>query len=306
VGHDHAAAGSASGEDDAVGTLDQRFREFIGFFASLVSLVGFGLGILPDSTIVEKFLVVVAAITLSCVVILAIRLVPKGRAAAWLAVSGALSLGCLGALSVVAQSTDAASFAAAGGLSLHGGAASSGTRPTGTAAGQMPVAAQSSGQSASAPSMTGVLSSQQAGYSLDYRDRSYGMPGSACQYSNTDNASNVSFTRQTPKVAVTDNYGGDMDISCSWNAATLIFNEQAAQVTGNPTPAQCAAAITINPLPGSIDFSQLIPGEEFCFIAGGGSPPGPLVLATLKSVAGSPSFAMMWTFTAWQMPPSSQ
>jgi hypothetical protein len=301
VEHDRGATGAASGEDDAVGNSEQRFREFIGFFGSLVGLVGFGLGILPDSTTVEKFLVVAAAIAMSCVVTLAIRLVPRGRAAAWLAVSGAVSVTCLAALSMVAQSTATASApVAARGLAPREGATSSSTT-----SGQAPVAAQSSGQSATAPSMKGVLPSPQTGYSLDYSAFSFGMPGDACQYSNTNNASNVSFAQQAPKVTVTDDGGGDMDISCNWNAATLTFNEQAAQVVGNPTPAQCAAAITIKPLPGSIDFGQLKPGEEFCFIAGSGSAPGPLVLATLKSVAGSPSFAMTWIATAWQMPSSS-
>jgi hypothetical protein len=154
--------------------------------------------------------------------------------------------------------------------------------------------------------MTGVLPSQRPGYPLDYRDFLFGMPGDACQYSTTDNASNVSFTQQAPKVTVTDTNAGDLDISCNGDGtATLAFNEQAAQVAGNPTPAQCAEAITIKPLPGSVDFGQLKRGDEFCFIAGGGSVPGPLVLATLTSVAGSPSFAMTWTATAWQMPSSS-
>jgi hypothetical protein len=73
VEHDRGGAGAASGED-AISNSEQRFREFISFFGSLVGLVGFGLGILPNSTTVEKFLVVTAAIALSCRVALAIRL----------------------------------------------------------------------------------------------------------------------------------------------------------------------------------------------------------------------------------------
>ena len=235
VEHDRAGAGAVSGEDNAVGNSEQRFREFISFFGSLVSLVGFGLGILPDSTAVEKLLVIVAAIAMSCVITLAIRLVPKGRAAAWLAVSGAVSVACLAALSMVAQGTVTASASApARGSAPHGDATSPGTRP---AAASQVAAAQSSGQSATAPSMTGVLPSQRPGYPLDYRDFLFGMPGDACQYSTTDNASNVSFTQQAPKVTVTDTNAGDMDISCNGDGtATLAFNEQAAQVAGNPTP----------------------------------------------------------------------
>ena len=306
VEHDPAEAGVASGEGSEADNSGQRFREFIGFFGSLVGLVGFGLGILPDSTAVEKILVVVVAIALSWVIVLAIRLVPKGRPAVWLAVSGAVSVSCLAALSIVVQGTAASSVSTAAQGSASLGSAASGNRPASTkSASQVPDAAQSNGQSATVPAMAGVLPSQQAGYSLDYSDFSFGMPGDACQYSNTNNASNVSFTHQAPKVTVTDDGGGDLDISCTWNAATLEFGEQAAQVTGNPTPAQCAAAITLKPLTGSIDFGQLKSNEEFCFIAGGGSAPGPLVLATLKSVAGSPSFAMTWTATAWQMPSAS-
>jgi hypothetical protein len=298
VKHDRAGTGAVSAESDAAGNSEKRFREFIEFFGSLVGLVGFGLGILPNSTAVEKFLVVGAAVALSYVILLAIRLVPKGRAAAWLAASGAICVACLAALSVVAQGTATISApAVARGPTPRGSATSSGS--------QMAVTPQSSGQSATAPSMTGVLPSQQTDYSMDYKNFAFKMPGDDCQYSNTNNASNVRFTQQTPKVTVTDTNDGDMDISCSWNAATLTFNEQAAQVTGNPTPAQCAAAITVSPLAGSIDFGQLEPGEKFCFIAGGGSASGPLVLATLTSVAGSPTFTMKWTATAWQMPSSS-
>ena len=155
VEHDRAAVVAASGEDDAVGNFEQRFREFIGFFGSLVGLVGFGLGILPDSTVVEKFLVVVAALALSCAVTLAIKLVPKGRTAAWLAVSGAVSVACLAALSMVAQGTaTVTALATARGSAPRGGA-------------------QSSGQSATTPLMTGVLPSQQTGYSIDYRNFSF-------------------------------------------------------------------------------------------------------------------------------------
>src|SRR5262249_55801509 len=123
VKHDHARAEAASGGDEAVGNSERRFREFISFFGSLVGLVGFGLGILPDSSVVEEFLVVVAAIALSCVITLAVRLVPKGRGAAWLAVSGAVSVACLAALSMVAQGTATASAPAAAGGSVSGGGA---------------------------------------------------------------------------------------------------------------------------------------------------------------------------------------
>ena len=65
VEHDHERARAASDEHGATGSSGKRFREFIEFFGSLVGLVGFGLGILPNSTVAEKFLVVVAAIALS-------------------------------------------------------------------------------------------------------------------------------------------------------------------------------------------------------------------------------------------------
>ena len=153
-----------------------------------------------------------------------------------------------------------------------------------------------------------AVTPQANGYSSDYTDRPFEMPGDACQYSNTDNASNVSFTRQTANVTVTDNNDGDMDINCNGLAetATLLFNDQVAQVTGNPSPSECAAAITTKPISDSIDFGQLQQGEEFCFIAGyPNGAKGPLVFVKLTSVAGTPTFITTWAATAWQIPSSS-
>ena len=292
VEHDHERARAASDEHGATGSSGKRFREFIEFFGSLVGLVGFGLGILPNSTVAEKFLVVVAAIALSGVILLAIRLVPQGRAAAWLAVFGAVSVVCLAALSVLAQGTATPSApAAATGPTLRGSAMSSGASPASTASAIQP-----------------AVTPQANGYSSDYTDRPFEMPGDACQYSNTDNASNVSFTRQAANVTVTDNNDGDMDINCNGLAetATLLFNDQVAQVTGNPSPSECAAAINTKPISGSIDFGQLQPGEEFCFIAGyPNGAKGPLVFVKLTSVAGTPTFITTWAATAWPDPPQA-
>jgi hypothetical protein len=293
VEHDHERTQAASGEHEATGGSEKRSREAIGFFGSLVGLVSFGLGILPDSTVGEKFLVVVAAIALSCVILLAIRLVPQSRAAVWLAVSGTISVGCLMALSLVAQDTAAppSAPAAAEVPTLQGSAASSSANPAST-----PSAIQS------------AVTPQADGYLSDYVERPFTMPGDACQYSDTDNASQVSFTQQKLTVAVTDNNDGDMDIGCNGFAetATLLFNDQAAPVTGNPSPSKCAAAITTNPISGSVAFSQLQQGEEFCFIAGyPSSASGPLIFVKLTSVAGTPTFTTTWAATAWQTPSSN-
>jgi hypothetical protein len=289
VEHDHERTQAASGEHGATGSSEKRFREFIEFFGSLVGLVGFGLGILPNSTVAEKLLVVVAAIALSCVILLAIRLVPQGRAAAWLAVFGAVSVVCLAALSVVAQGTAMpAAPAAARGPILRGTAGSSGASPTSTAS---PI------QSVATP--------QANGYLPDYRDQ-FEMPGDACASSNTDNASNVNFTQQKAEVTVTDTDGGDMDINCYVLDTTLLFNDQVAQVTGNPSPSECDAAITTKPISGSIYFDHLQPGEEFCFIADYPSgAPGLLVFVKLISAAGTPTFTTTWAATVWHTPSSS-
>ena len=291
VEHDHEKARAVSGEHGARDSSERRFRDFIEFFGSLVGLVGFGLGILPNSTVAEKFLVVVAAIALSGVILLAIRLVPQGRAAAWLVVFGIVSVVCLAALSVVAQGTATPSASAARGSTLRGSAMSSGASPASTVS-----------------AIQSAVTAQTKGYSSDYKDHPFEMPGDACQYSTTDNASNVSFTQQTANVTVTDTNDGDIDISCNGLAetATLLFNDQVAQVTGNPSPSECAAAITTKPISGSIDFGQLQRGEEFCFIAGyPNGATGPLVFVKLTSVAGTPTFSTTWAATAWQIPSSS-
>jgi hypothetical protein len=295
VEHNLADAGEDAGEHGDPGTPERLFREFIEFFASLVGLIGFGLGFLPDSTAAEKFLVVAAAIALSWMIVLAVRLVPKGRPAAWLAISGGVAITCLSALSVLAEGAPSAPAAAETPLSGRPAASTS----------HAPATTHNRGQETSAPTLTGVLPSTQADYSLDYSRHAFAMPGDNCQYSNTDNASYVTFTQEVPQVTVTDDLGGDMEISCSWDAATLVFSGQVARVVGSPDPAQCAAAITTDPISGSEPFGQLQPGMEFCLIAGSGNAPGPLVLVTLKSISGSPSFGMSWTATAWHMPSKS-
>jgi hypothetical protein len=286
-------AAPATGTSNTTGTPERRFREFIEFFGSLVGLVFLGLGVLPDSTVVEKLLVVLAAFALSFTILLAIRLVPKSRAGVQLAVSGVVSIACLATLSMVAQGSAASPSPAASGESAPRGS----TGP--------PVTPQSSSSSSTTPPMTGVLPSTQTGYSLDYKNAPFTMSGESCGYIGTDFSSYASFTQSSPKVTVSDNFGGNLDIGCGDDAADVEFIGQAgqvAQLNGNPTPAQCAATITTRPLVGTIGFDELESGEEFCFIAGSGYPPGPLVLVTLKSVAGSPTFAITWAATAWQMP----
>lgn len=290
-----------SGSRGHGGDADQErhFRDFIGFFGSLVGLVGFGLGILPASTVAEQFLVTIAAFALSCAITLAVRLVRWSRAAAWLAVSGAVGVVSLAALSVLAQQGAHSAGAAEG--SSTSGAGSTIVQDTSSAS-NSGTSTSGSGQAMSPP-LASVLPSQQPVYALGYKG-AFKMPGDNCQYSNAAFASNVAFTQQSPKVTV-GMPGGDIEISCDATQATLQFNEQVARVVGDPSPAQCAAAITTDPISGSVPFGQLQAGSEFCFVAGSASATGPLVLATVTAVSGSPTFATAWTATAWSMPSTS-
>jgi hypothetical protein len=280
--------------DGEPGQPEPQLRDFVSFFGSLVSLVGFGLGFLPNSTAGEKFLVIIAAIALSWAIALAIKLVPMGRPAAWLAAAGAVLVASLCGLSVVAERTASAPVAQVAPVSS--GAARPGGRPT--------AAAYGPSKQKTSPSASAVPPSPQVDYLLEYRSRSFEMPGDSCQDSNSSNASNVTFTQDAPKVTVSDDGGGDIDVYCDVEGPSLEFSEQTAPVIGHPDPAQCAAAITTMPNSGSVSFGQLQPGTEFCFIAKNGTAAGPLVLATLKSVNGS-TFGTTWTATAWRMPLAS-
>jgi hypothetical protein len=311
IERDHAKPSEAPTEG-AASPSGKSLWEIVGFVASLVSFAAIGAGILPNSTAMEKFLVAVAAVALSCAFWQALKVVPRGRTAAWLGAFSATAVICLAALSLVVQDASAPSAASAAsqGTGTQGGATPLDANPTGSAtAVQGATVPQSGTQPSKTASATVGLASPS--YTLDYRNQPFHMTGGACQYSGDQNdASGVNFTQETP--ASTTNAAGNtdaIDTLCTGvfgPGASLMFSNQTAEVTGTPTPAQCDADITtgnlVDPSNG-IAFGQLKVGDEFCFIAGGGTA-GPLVLAVLTSVSQS-TFDTAWAATAWQVPSSS-
>jgi hypothetical protein len=150
-----------------------------------------------------------------------------------------------------------------------------------------------------------VTPPQQDNYLVDYKNVAFTMPGDGCQYSNEGDSSGVSFTQQGPIVTVADVNGADMDVDCGLDAPTLGFNDQTALVTGSPSPARCANTTDLMPIADRLDLRQLAPGDELCFIAGGGSTPHYVVLATLVAVVGSLSYNTTWIATMWQTSPQA-
>ena len=147
------------------------------------------------------------------------------------------------------------------------------------------------------PTPTDPASSLAAGYTQEYRDTKFTMPGGGCSYWA---ASEVTFGEQGPQVQANSD-GGDFYLNCNNTgsiAAAIVFSGPVSLVTGNPDAANCRVAIDRDPISGTVSLSQLAPGAQFCLE---GSSNQQLVLVTLVS-KGNATYDLTWKATAWLIP----
>jgi hypothetical protein len=162
-----------------------------------------------------------------------------------------------------------------------------------------PAPATASSSSPGTPNASAVLSR----YVLRYSNQQFKIPGGGCQYTNL--YSYVIFGVQQPEVTASAFSGigdpptpYDLVLDCSANPAQIDFGGQIAVVSGNPAAAACDKAINRDPLAGSLTFTQLNTGEQFCMINNSGDE---LVLVTLLSMSDT-SYDTMWSATVWSIP----
>lgn len=103
IQHDQSGAKGTSSGQEKNPDRKSYVKEIFGSACGAATFIGLYIAILPHSTALENFLAATAAIGLSIAIALAIKLVPWGAGAAWLAVSSFAGTASLAGLSIIAQ-----------------------------------------------------------------------------------------------------------------------------------------------------------------------------------------------------------
>ena len=169
-----------------------------------------------------------------------------------------------------------------------------------------PAGTSSSSTSSPSGSPTSSLSvapvTQGSGYSLQYSDSRFTMPGGGCQQGSP---SSVSFSPQEPVVTTAGSEPGwwDLNTYCGSPVTLQTGNDQTAIVTGNPDAQACQYAIRHFPQTnGGIPFSQLKQGTQLCLT--GGQNQSMIVHLTVLA-SSTTSYDLTFSATAWTIPTNS-
>jgi hypothetical protein len=293
----HETPAQSSNED---GDREKRVRDAVVYILSIssgIATFAIGFGILPSSTGAEKVLIFLTALGVTGAVISGIGAWHSIRRFIFMAASAGMGFVFLAALSVAAQqSAPAPQVQSATGAVTPTG---DGTIASGASSGS-PAPASSS--SLRTPNASAALST----YVLKYSNQQFKIPGGGCQY--TDRYSYVIFGAQQPEVTASA-YSGDAEpptpydlvLDCSVDPAQIDFGGQTAIVSGYPGAATCDKDIHQDPVAGSLPFTQLNTGEQFCMINNSGDE---LVLVTLLSMSNT-SYDTTWSAIAWSIPANS-
>jgi hypothetical protein len=302
------------GEDPA-----ERVRNFIGLATGVAGTVAaflVGFGILPDALLSEQLLNFFAAIGLSGAIIAGIGAWRSIRRFIFMWAFIAIVLACLASLAVVAARAAASQSATGASRAPHTPASSASSLPVKSPNGF----SATSSVGLSAGSQTSVNSpAASSGYAVEFGGQQFTIPGAGC----TDDSyyPYVLFMPRGPYSDADDyntslsgpdgTYDGgeyDMYLQC-YPDVEIGFLGQAAIFSGKPNAEACEKQVTSNPLPagaeagganagGTVDFSQLTPGMQFCLVGGGGNN---LVYIKLLAVSDT-SYTTTWVATAWTIP----
>ncbi|HEY3869259.1 MAG TPA: serine/threonine-protein kinase, partial [Actinocrinis sp.] len=171
-------------------------------------------------------------------------------------------------------------------------------------------ASASSGQQLGAsgsPAPTNAATNLAAGFSSEYSNTQFTMPGESCTqdgYSDESfTPSSVLFTQSGPQVS-TNGGNADISLNCNDDSGTGVTdiapdNIEIAQVTGTPSASACYSAVQREPIAGDIRYTDLHGGMEFCLV--GGENNDQLVFLKLDGTDGG-TFDLAWTATGWALP----
>jgi hypothetical protein len=285
-----------------------RVRNFVSYAAGIAGTVAtflVGFGILPNASLPEQLLNLFASIGLSGAIIIGIGAWRSVRRFIVMWIFIGVAVICLAALAVVAQrvATPQSAINANPWLSIDAPSAST----TSVASPSRVAPTASVGAAVSSPT-PGNSPAGSSGYALEYSGQGFSIPGGGCDYDSY--YPYVLFTTQAPYSDANDydsslngpdgTYdNGAYDIYLDCFDRQMDFYGQAAIFSGKPDAEACAKRINSYPIAGgTLNFSQLSAGMQFCLLGADGNN---LVYVKLITVSDT-SYTTTWVATAWTIP----
>src|ERR1700730_1212210 len=295
---------NSGGDEDPT----EQTRNFIGLATGVAGTVAaflVGFGILPNISLSEQLLNFFEAIGLSGAIIAGIGAWRSVRRFIVMSIFIAVAFICLAALAIVVKTAGTSQSAIDVSHAPYAPASSASSLPVASPNG--PSATASAGSSTGSPT-SGNSPASSNGYAPEYSGQGFSIPGGGC----SDNSyyPYVLFTAQAPYSDANDyNSSGNgpngtydngaYDVYLDCFARQIDFHGQAAIISGKPDAEACAKRINSYPIAGgTLDFSQLSAGMQFCLLGVDGNN---LVYVKLITVSDT-SYTTTWVATAWTIP----